>query len=98
MDKSLLNGSVAHERQISNNHGSLVATSNAGRVIGDVPHGNWQRGVMALQDHSQGVPNQEHLHARPAGRLREGRVVSGQHGDLLATRFQCADTAQRHRS
>ncbi|MOA49028.1 hypothetical protein D3C78_1718570 [compost metagenome] len=39
---------------------------------------------MALQDHAQGIADQQHFHAGLAGSLGKRGIVGGQHGDLLA--------------
>ncbi len=49
---------------------------------------------MALQDHAQGVANQQHIDTRLAGRMGEGGVIAGQHGDLFTVLLEALQGGQ----
>ncbi|MNR51027.1 hypothetical protein D3C85_1706370 [compost metagenome] len=49
---------------------------------------------MTLQDHAQGVTDQQDFHAGATGSLGEGRVVAGQHGYFLTLGLEALQGGQ----
>jgi hypothetical protein len=86
--EGLFGGGVGHEGKVGEDHCTLIAAFDAGNVIGHFGSGDWQRTVVALQDHPQRVADQQHFDTRLAGSVGEGRVVAGEHGDLFTFLLQ----------
>ncbi|MCY1428456.1 hypothetical protein D9M71_443390 [compost metagenome] len=89
--KGLFRGGVRHERQVGEDQRAIVATFDAGCVVGHVRRGHRQCAVVALQDHPQRVAHQQHFDAGLAGGLGEGRVVAGQHGDFFTLGLEAVE-------
>ncbi len=83
VDQGLLQCGVGHERQVGENHCALVAAFHACNVVRRFSGGNRQGAVVALQDHAQRVAYQQHFDTRLGGRVGEGCVVAGEHGDFF---------------
>ncbi|MNC39241.1 hypothetical protein D3C75_878900 [compost metagenome] len=92
--KGLLRGGVRHERQVGEDQRAVVATFDAGGMVGHVRGGHRQCAVVALQDHAQRVAHQQHFDTGLAGGLGEGRVVAGQHGDFFTLGLEAIEGGQ----
>ena len=92
---------VAAVGQIAHQPGrALCAVQTAGhafRVIGHGVEADAHRAVQTLADHAERVAHQNALHARRIGHRRVGRVVGGEHGDLLARCAHLSEARQAHR-
>ena len=78
---------VAHEREVRHDQSATVTRADAAHVVNDVVEGHWQRAVMALKDHPEGVANEDHFHAGTRDHFGKAGVVSGEGGKLFTTLF-----------
>ncbi len=75
---------VGHKGHIPNNQGKSSAPDHCFRMVDHLIHGHRNRGFVAEHDHSQRVPNQNHVNPRAVHQKGGWIVVGGEHGDLLA--------------
>ena len=90
----LFGGGIGHKGQVRENQRATVAAFDAGDVVSHIGNADRQGAVMALQDHAQGVADQQHLDSGLAGNLGEGGVVAGQHGDFLTALLEALQGGQ----
>ena len=83
-------GLVRHERHVADHVSPVRAARHRAGVIDDLVEGDRQGGLVALDDHAQRVADQEQVGVALVEQTREGRVVAGQHGDLLAAPLHLA--------
>ena len=62
---------------------ALDAAADRAGVVDDVVEGHRDGGGLALDDHAQGVADQEDVGSTTIAQAREGGVVTGNHGDAL---------------
>lgn len=72
--EGLLRCGVGHERQVGEDQGALVATLDAGSVVGHFGGRDRQGTVMALQDHAQESPTNSI--STPAAQAALAKVAS----------------------
>jgi len=84
-------GGIAHEGEIRNEERPVEPASYRGAVVGHVVHGDGDRGVVSLDHHAEGVPDQHHIDIRRIEQHRETRVITGEAGDLLAIRLHAGE-------
>jgi hypothetical protein len=86
----LLARGVGHERHVGHQERPDQAASHGLAVVHDVIERHGHGGVVALDDHAEGVAHQHHVGARFVHQRREARVVAGEAGDLLALLLHAA--------
>ncbi len=84
-----LGRAIGAERQIGDDQRRGACPCYAGGVIGDLREGDRQRRRLTLQHVTERVADQQHVDAGAVQQRSEARVVTGEHGDLLACIAHC---------
>ena len=74
---------VAPKWHVGHHQSHRLGTGHAGRVIRHIFQGDRQGGVVALQDHTQGIANEQNLHPGCIEHMGKGCVIAGEHGEPL---------------
>ena len=86
----VLVGLVGAEGHIGNDEGALGAAHDGLGVMDDFVHGDGHGGVVAQDDHAQGIANEDAGNTGLIDETGAGVVVAGDHGETLAAILECA--------
>jgi len=84
---ALFNRDVARKRHIRHQQRGATTPRHVAGVIRHLVHRDGHSGALALDDHPQGIADQNNLHARGFQQRRETGVVGGQHCEFFPVTF-----------
>ena len=90
-------GVIAHERHVDGHVGAPYGRADRSTVVGHLIDSHRQGVLLTLDHHAQGVTDQDDIHAGTIEQPSEGRVISGQHGDLAGLQFHLLEIENCHR-
>ena len=82
---------VGHKWHIADDHGVFCAADHRLAVVNHVIHGHGDRTVIAEDNITQAVADQDDGNAATINDFSGGIIVSSEHGDFLAVLFHLAD-------